>query len=64
MLEKVHDEEAVEHYLKENELEYIKSENYVRVSWMNQQRTPVELTFYVDALKLEDTLNFLHYNLI
>ena len=60
----VHDEEAVEHYLKENELEFIKNENYVRVSWMNQQRTPVELTFYVDALKLEDTLNFLHYNLI
>ena len=54
----------LQHYLKENELEFIKNENYVRVSWMNQQRTPVELTFYVDALKLEDTLNFLHYNLI
>ncbi len=60
----VHDEETVEAYLNENGLEYIKNENYVRVSWMNQQRTPVELTFYVDALKLEDTLNFLHYNLI
>lgn len=59
-----HDEETVEAYLNENGLDYIKSENYVRVSWMNQQRTPVELTFYVDALKLEDTLNFLHYNLI
>lgn len=60
----VHDEKAVERYLKEQKIDYIKSESYVRVSWINQQRTPVELTFYVDALKLEDTLNFLHYNLI
>ncbi|MDE5978138.1 MAG: aspartate kinase [Turicibacter sp.] len=59
-----YDEEVVEKYLNDHELEFIKSENYVRVSWINQQRTPVELTFYVDALKLEETLNFLHYNLI
>ena len=61
---KCHHEEMVEVYLKENEIQYIKSENYVRVSLVNQQSTPIELTFYVDALKLEETLNFLHYNLI
>lgn len=56
--------EAVEKYLKDEGLSYEKHGNYVQVSWMNQQRTPMELTFYVDALKLEETLNFLHYNLI
>ena len=61
---KRHHEEVVEAYLKENEIQYIKSENYVRVILLNQQSTPIELTFYVDALKLEETLNFLHYNLI
>ncbi|MCI8701580.1 MAG: aspartate kinase [Turicibacter sp.] len=59
-----YDEEAVEKYLKDEGLSYEKHGNYVQVSWMNQQRTPMELTFYVDALKLEETLNFLHYNLI
>ena len=61
---KYHDEEVAESYLKENQIQYIKSENYVRVSLVNQQSTPIELTFYVDAVKLEETLNFLHYNLI
>ena len=59
-----YDEEVVEQYLKEEGLSFEKRENYVQVTWMNQQRTPVELTFYVDAMKLEETLNFLHYNLI
>ena len=61
---KARDEEAVEQYLKEEKLDYTKNENYVRVSWMNQQQTPVELTFYVSASNLKETLNFLHYNLI
>lgn len=59
-----HETEQVDAELKKRSINYEKTENYVRVSWFNQQRTPVEVTFYVDALKLEDTLNFLHYNLI
>ena len=59
-----HDEEHVDSYLKEHEIAFEKTENYVQVCWYNQQRTPVEVTFYVDAMKLEDTMNFLHYNLI
>lgn len=59
-----HEEELVEAMLTEKNIEFEKHGNYVRVTWYNQQRTPVEVTFYVDALKLEDTLNFLHYNLI
>ena len=57
-------EEQVEDYLKQKNISYQKTENYIRVSWFNQERTPVEVTFYVDTLKLEDTLNFLHYNLV
>lgn len=59
-----HEEEEVEAYLESKNITYQKAANFVRVSWFNQQRTPVEVTFYVDALKLEDTLNFLHYNLV
>ena len=60
----VSDELEVEQYLKQQGITYQKEENYVRVSLINQQRTPIEMTYYVDAVKLEDTLNFLHYNLI
>ena len=60
----ISDELDVEKYLKEKEITYQKEENYVRVSLINQQRNPTEMTYYVDAVKLEDTLNFLHYNLI
>ena len=58
------DEEEVEAYLESKAIIYQKVENYVRISWFNQQRIPLEVTFFVDALKLEDTLNFLHYNLV
>lgn len=60
----ISDELDVENYLKEKEITYQKEENYVRVSLINQQRNPTEMTYYVDAVKLEDTLNFLHYNLV
>lgn len=54
----------VEQYLAQCEIIFQKEDNYVRVSLINQQRTPIEMTYYVDAIKLEDTLNFLHHNLI
>lgn len=57
------DEKVVEDYLTENKISYQKEENYVRVSLINQQRSPKEETYYVSAMKLEDTLNFLHCNL-
>ena len=58
------DKEAVETYLNAQGIAFAATENYVKVTWYNQQRNPVEVTFYVDGTKLVDTINFLHYNLI
>lgn len=58
-----HDEAVVEEYLTNQSINYQKEDNYVRVSLINQQRSPKEETYYVSASKLEDTLNFLHGNL-
>ena len=58
------DQEAVEAYLGQLGIAFAVTKNYCRVTWYNQQRNPVEVTFYVDGAKLAETLNFLHYNLI
>jgi aspartate kinase len=58
------DEEQVREFLESKSIEFEKHDDYVRICWYNQQRTAVEVTFYVQVSKLEDTMNFLHYNLI
>lgn len=58
------EERDVDQYLDLIGVQYKKEYNYVKVSLINQQRAPIETVFFVDVLKLEDTMNFLHYNLI
>ena len=58
------DAETIEAYLTDLGIAFARTDNYVRVTWYNQQRNPVEVTFYVDSDKLVETINFLHYNLI
>jgi len=58
------DVEQVEAYLADQGITFARTENYVKVTWYNQQRNPMEVTFYVEGNKLVDTINFLHYNLI
>ena len=43
--------------------DYSFEENYVKVTLINQQRSPKEENYFVSVTKLEDTLNFLHCNL-
>ncbi|MGL4374152.1 MAG: aspartate kinase, partial [Turicibacter sp.] len=58
------DEVLVEVYLNELNVSYQKESNYVRVSLIDQQRVPRETTYYVEAARLVEAMNFLHYNLI
>jgi aspartate kinase len=56
-------EHIVEQYLDKEKVNYQKEENYVKVTLINQQRSPKEENYFVSVTKLEDTLNFLHCNL-
>ncbi len=55
---------TVESYLTESQIQYVKEENFVRVSIIDQQMKPIETTYFVEESRLTDTLNFLHYNLV
>ena len=54
----------VEKYLQDAQITYEKEEQFVRVSIIDQQTLPLETTYFVEAARLIDTMNFLHYNLI
>lgn len=61
---KAADQEDTCRFLQKNGIPYSVKSGYVRIIWLNRQKELVEVVFFVDADKLEEMMNFLHYNLI
>ena len=54
----------IEAYLNKVGIEFLKKDSFVRISVIEQQVNLVETTYFVESSRLEETMCFLHNNLV